>query len=358
MKKQPTNWRLFHFRPGAGCCLFLQALLILPSSAVGDLAGTEAPDVAAVAVTGIVDNAWISRDAGTNTQRLLDAILRLETGIASNRAAINQSAMEYRFASASNAAAFARSAESLKDTFEARHQALADQSARELDLIRSGNQLMLKGAAAFAGVACLIMITITYFQWRTGRVWSELSASLARRSLGVPSGFLAGPGDPHAGPDQVAHVNQRLLGALEHLERRLEQLEQSVRPVLRPEAAGAGGNGGRKAAEAGGSPEVAEMLREGQARLRQNDLEAALACFDQALTVRPDSGDALVRKGVVLERMQRTNEAFGCYDRAIALAESPALAYLHKGSLCNRLERYKEALDCYEKALQSQSEGR
>jgi len=71
------------------------------------------------------------------------------------------------------------------------------------------------------------------------------------------------------------------------------------------------------------------------------------------LTLNPNHGEALLKKGTALERLQKLHEAFECYDRAIAVNDSMALAYLHKGGLYNRLERFKEALECYEKALQT-----
>lgn len=98
------------------------------------------------------------------------------------------------------------------------------------------------------------------------------------------------------------------------------------------------------------------LLTQGQSRLKENDSEAALRCFNEVLSLDPNHSEALVRKGATLERLKKLNEAFECYDRAIAVDDTMTIAYLHKGGLCNRLERFKEALECYEKALRTQDE--
>ena len=80
----------------------------------------------------------------------------------------------------------------------------------------------------------------------------------------------------------------------------------------------------------------------------------ALGCFEQALALEPNHAEALVRKGVALERLQKPDEAIACYDQAIAADASLTVAYLYKGGLFNRLERFNEALACYEQALRTQ----
>ena len=80
----------------------------------------------------------------------------------------------------------------------------------------------------------------------------------------------------------------------------------------------------------------------------------ALACFEEILAIEPDHAEALVKKGVALEKQEKTSDALRCYDRAIELDGSLTIAYLQKGGLFNRMERYEEALKCYELALHTQ----
>jgi len=67
------------------------------------------------------------------------------------------------------------------------------------------------------------------------------------------------------------------------------------------------------------------------------------------------SAEALVRKGMALEQLNRFEEALAWYDRALNLDATLTRAYVGKGRVLNRLERYSEALECYERASQLQS---
>ena len=47
--------------------------------------------------------------------------------------------------------------------------------------------------------------------------------------------------------------------------------------------------------------------------------DAAISCYDRALSLRPDFIQALSNRGAVLKAMKRYNEALESYDRALAL---------------------------------------
>src|ERR1700756_1309664 len=51
--------------------------------------------------------------------------------------------------------------------------------------------------------------------------------------------------------------------------------------------------------------------------LGRND--AALACYDRALSLRPDFIQALSNRGAVLKQMKRYDEALASFDRAISV---------------------------------------
>ena len=160
--------------------------------------------------------------------------------------------------------------------------------------------------------------------------------------------------------------NQRLLGALERLEKRIHELEHTAHPPLhepaphrirKPAASaqwpagdgGAGGGGGgsgcRAHHRAAGQGPVAAEPRPGR---------RGAGCFDQVLALDANHPEALVKKGAALERLRKLDEAIACYDRAIAADSSLTVAYLYKGGLFNRMERFSEALECYEQALRTQ----
>jgi len=99
---------------------------------------------------------------------------------------------------------------------------------------------------------------------------------------------------------------------------------------------------------------ITSLLGKGESLLNLDKAEAALACFDEALTLAPNHAEALVKKGTVLERLRKLDEAIECYNRAIAADRSMTIAYLYKGGLFNRMARFSEALECYEQAVRTQ----
>ncbi len=272
-------------------------------------------------------------------------MLQIDAQIRSNQFALEQNGREARETAARNADSLSRGLAQIESAFIAQQQALADRNIRELQTIQRSNRAALIVAGTFGALACLALGIMSWFQWRISRAWNGVTALWS----GAPPG-LAGA---------VRDSNRRLLGAMERLENRLQHLETGVAPALKAPngATPTGGNGDSNlefAADAPQASRIAALLGEGKTRLKENDLESALRCFDEVLILAPNHGEALVKKGAALERLQKLNEACDCYDRAIAADQSMTIAYLHKGGLCNRLERFKEALECYEKALRTQ----
>jgi len=164
-----------------------------------------------------------------------------------------------------------------------------------------------------------------------------------------------------------------LRGALERLEKRIDELEHAARPPLNEGSS----TGAEPDAIVPPSPKEAAadtvpadsavptdaaritlLMGKGQSLLNLDQTEAALACFDELLALDASHPEALVKKGAALERLRKLDEALVCYDRAIAADGSLTIAYLYKGGLCNRMERFGEALQCYEQALRTQEKRR
>jgi len=291
----------------------------------------------------------------TNVQQVARALWQLQWQLRSNQIALEQNAQEAREVAARNAEALARGLQQIESAFSAQQQALAARNTQELQAIQRSNRVTLILGGALGMLACLALGAMSWFQWRISRAWTGISALWPG-----PQGTLPGP---------VQDSNRRLLGAMERLEKRLQQLEHSVAPALKEPSRPLvkEGNGESSSTEPGGPraedsaptagpshSRIQTLLGEGKMKLQENDPESALRCFDEVLELAPNHGEALVKKGAALERLQKLNEACECYDRAIAADESMTIAYLHKGGLCNRLERFKEALECYEKALRTQ----
>jgi tetratricopeptide (TPR) repeat protein len=337
-----------------GRILALLALLLVSLAA---LAAESAPTVT---------NA--PRTEETNSQEMLRTYLQLQEQLHATQLAIDQNRQETRAAAEQTAVALA-------DRLKAIEESLRAQRARELEAMQSSNRIMFVVGVTFAAIGFLVVLCMAYFQWRAVNRLAEISAALpALRGLGVGHALAAlGQGDASllsAGPAEQS--SQRLLGALDRLEKRIYQLEH-IRPADEPtggngKSLSPNGNGGSLAnPNSGSSGTSADMsapstldarinllIGKGQTMFSLDQAEAALACFDEVLALNPKHPEALVKKGAALERLQKLNEAIECYDRAIAADSSMTIAYLHKGGLFNRLERFSEALQCYELALRTQ----
>jgi tetratricopeptide (TPR) repeat protein len=303
----------------------------------------------------------LGRGEETNTQETLRNYLQLQEQLHATQLAIEHSRTQAEAAAAETTKALAARLQSIE-------QSLAVQRSQELKAMESSNKVMLIVAGLFAALGFLAMVFMAYFQWRTISRLAEITAALPMaHALG--SGPLAGAlgvGDTHlltVGPPEQS--NQRLLGALEQLEKRIHELEHTTQPPLPAGSAltqEAGGpppssNGEPAPADAAAAPEAARitvLLGKGQSLLNLDKAEEAVEAFDQVLALDANNPEALVKKGAALERLRKLDEAIACYDRAIAADGSLTVAYLYKGGLFNRMERFGEALQCYEQALRTQ----
>jgi tetratricopeptide (TPR) repeat protein len=285
----------------------------------------------------------------TNLQQLLIFSTRLQEQLQALRLAVEKDRHEAKAAATQNT-------EAVLQGLQALQEALSAQRTREFENLQQSNlamersnRAMLLMAGTVAAIGFLALLIMTWFQWRTGNKLAGLSAAWSMPGLAV------GSGPPALGPgDAVEQANARLLGAIGQLDQRLIEFKRVLASGSNGDS-GAGSNH-RSATAASSSaqdPQITGLLQQANALLSSDNAEGALACFEEVLTLAPNHGESLVKKGALLERMHRLNEAIECYDRAIAADSSLTLAYLHKGGLCNRLERFKEALDCYEKALRT-----
>jgi tetratricopeptide (TPR) repeat protein len=336
------------------------ALWLASQSGIAADAGVSSPAVAGQTE----DDRW----GQTNYQQLLNAILQLEDRLRSNQLAFELDNLELRRQMIQNTEALSNGLMKVQVALSDQEGAFSVQSAREMEVIQSSNKALLVVGGSFAAITALAMLLVAFFQWRMSRVWTVISASSAfAPRLG---GAASAPALGLPGTAAVEQSSARLLGAMEQLEKRVYELEASSSLSVEPHtravapadngdspAAGNGGNPAGPGTVAGNpDPRVRMLLSQGQALLKESKLEAALTCFDQALTLDPNHTEALVKKGSALERMHKVNEAFACYDRAIDADSSMTMAYLYKGGLCSRLERFREALECYEQALRTHDE--
>ena len=290
----------------------------------------------------------------TNNQETLRSYLQLQEQLHSTQLAIERNRKEADAAAAENAKVLTARLQGIE-------QALDAQRGQELEAMRSSNKVMLIVAGLFAALGFLAMLFMAYFQWRTINRLAEIASALPMvHALGAgPTVAALGVGDSHLVsvglPEQS---NQRLLGALEQLEKRIHELEHTAQPAPHPEAEAAPPPSNGAAAAAPEAAHIPVLLGKGQALLNLDQAEEALVCFDQALALDATHAEALVKKGAALERLRKLDEAIACYDRAIAADNALTVAYLYKGGLFNRMERFGEALECYEQALRTQENRR
>ena len=283
--------------------------------------------------------------ADASPQGALNNYLQIQAQLHDTQMALEKSREEARQSAADTAA-----------RIQALEQTLAEQRASELEAAQKNQQSMFMMAGAFGLTVLAAVLFMVFLQWRAVTRLVEVSVPRA-------AGYLPGNGRGATSlvtGAAVADSNARLFGAVDHLQKRILELEQGSRAAL-GETYSAVAGAQKQATPPAANPKsnghgerIADMIADGQTLVNANQPEKALRLFDEVLAMDPKSADALIKKGGALEKLERFNEAIVCYDRAIATNGAATIAYLQKGGLFNRLARYDEALKCYEQALQAQ----
>ncbi len=88
-----------------------------------------------------------------------------------------------------------------------------------------------------------------------------------------------------------------------------------------------------------------------EANTRLNQLEQAIADYDQLLAVNPKDAVAWGAQGILLEKLGKYTEALTSYDQAIAIEANYSLALVGRAAVLNKNKQYEEALKASEAAL-------
>jgi tetratricopeptide (TPR) repeat protein len=96
---------------------------------------------------------------------------------------------------------------------------------------------------------------------------------------------------------------------------------------------------------------VDDLITRGKALQGQGKHAEALALFERAAQLDPNSYDAWFNVGYSLKQLRRFEQAIVADDRAISLNYSNAVSWYNKGEALCSLQRYSEALSAYEQAL-------
>ncbi|MGA9776974.1 MAG: tetratricopeptide repeat protein [Limisphaerales bacterium] len=249
-----------------------------------------------------------------------------------------------------------RNAAEMTARIQVLEQTVATQRASEIEATQKAQRLTLILAGAFGVIGLAAVLFMAYFQWRAVTRLVELSTlhPPAITLEGRSASPMLSAGEVHDAPGRAAveFSSARLFNVVEHLERRLLELEHLARaPLAGTTSPPVDGHNGTPATFTDYDRNVASLLTEGQSLLNGNEPEKALESFERALSLDPKNAETLIKKAGALEKLNRFEEAIACYDDAIAADGSMTIAYLHKGGLFNRMSRYEEALQCYEHAL-------
>ncbi|MBA3871215.1 MAG: tetratricopeptide repeat protein, partial [Anaerolineae bacterium] len=93
-----------------------------------------------------------------------------------------------------------------------------------------------------------------------------------------------------------------------------------------------------------------ELIDKGYSLTELHRMDEALAAYDRAIALQPDSALAWARKGRALRLMTRYDEAIACYDTAIEYFPRYGFAWRGKGLVLERMGRNEEALAAYQQA--------
>lgn len=277
-------------------------------------------------------------------QQLLRNFLLLQDQLRAAQRAIEQAREDAQAESKRNAEMVAARLNLIEQSLNAQRQ-------QQIESLQRTTRTMLTVVGLITGLGFIAVLFAGMIQARTMARLAEVSRQFqsllpAPRTAPLHSTPLLG------GPDNIESTPaSHLLGAIDRLERRLEEMESSATGT--PATAN-----NHKSIGPAGNAQVSGLLSRGQGLLNANKPEEALEQFENALRLEPRNAEAWMKKGSALERMQRTEEAVKAYDEAIALDGSQATAYLFKAGVYNRQKKYAEALQCYEKALSAQQKSR
>jgi protein O-GlcNAc transferase len=93
------------------------------------------------------------------------------------------------------------------------------------------------------------------------------------------------------------------------------------------------------------------LIQQGNSFLASNEPAAALDCYDQALSLRPDSAAALTNRSNALRALQRLDEALSDLDAALEIRPAFPEALNNRGNVLRDMRRLREALASFEAAL-------
>jgi tetratricopeptide (TPR) repeat protein len=110
-------------------------------------------------------------------------------------------------------------------------------------------------------------------------------------------------------------------------------------------------NRGTEDAKSKDRASIQQLMQAGIQLSQDCQLEAAIAAFDNALTIDSHLYEVWNERGVVLELSGRYDEAIASYDKALEINPEYAQAWYNRGNALSCIDRDDEAISNYDKAL-------
>lgn len=100
------------------------------------------------------------------------------------------------------------------------------------------------------------------------------------------------------------------------------------------------------------NPQVAMLIKKGIGKAKESDFHQAISCFNEALSLDPQSYDGFVNRGWTFRQMGDLEKAVADYTSAIKVNPDKAQVYLNRGWCQKKLGKFDEALADFNKAIE------
>jgi len=93
------------------------------------------------------------------------------------------------------------------------------------------------------------------------------------------------------------------------------------------------------------------MFDAGKAQVKENNLEKAIACYQEAICLQGDYVAAYNQLGNVLQTLGKSEEAIACYQKVLEINPNMAAAHCNLGSIWQIQGKTEEAIAAYQRAI-------
>ncbi len=181
---------------------------------------------------------------------------------------------------------------------------------------------------------------------------------IVRWAIAAFLGILLGLGYPLTGPLSPSFAGPSLAGELTHDYSELSSQAIETIRNLRKAAFEATRSGQFAQAESQWSALVEQLPEEaavwsnrGNVRVRQNDLDGAMADYTQAIALAPDQPDPYLNRGALWEAMGQWDKAIADYNRLLRLDPDDPAAYNNRGNAEAGAGEWELAIADYQAAI-------